>query len=80
MNSMLNNTFLLRQRRAKDAKRPTVALSDANRKGEARGYNCLPSSGSYTWSNLWLLIDCALGKIDSQQKQHKRKTNYKYNI
>ena len=74
---MLDKSFMLRQRRAKDAKRPTIALSDANR---SRGYNCLPKGGSYTWSNQRLLIDCALGKIDSQQKQHRRKTNYKYNI
>ena len=39
----------------------SFALSDANR---SRGYNCYPKGGSYTWSNLWLLIDSALEKID----------------
>ena len=37
--------------------------------------NCLPSGGSYTWSNLWLLIDSALVKCSPLQPIHQNLSN-----
>ena len=56
--AIVNNIFVLRQRRAT----PLATLI---------GAEGITAAGSYTWSNLWLLIDCALEKIDSPFKQYR---------
>ena len=53
--------FILRQRRA--TKLPLATLI-----GKAKQEG-ITSEGSYTWSNLWLLIDCALvGGVQGESK------------